>query len=117
MIHQKRQKKFGRTLGQRQAFLRGLLNNLIKNEKIETTHARAQAIRPEIEKMVTLAKKQNVASLRLLIARLGDKKNALKLYYDIAPRYNERKGGYTRIIKTMRRRVGDASARSIVEFV
>jgi len=96
--------------------MRSLSENLILNEKIETTQARANTLRPHIEKLVTLAKKQQLAALRLLIARVS-KKAALKLYYDIAPRYMERKGGYTRIVKTMKRRVGDASGVSIIEFV
>jgi len=63
-----------------------------------------------------LAKKQNLASLRLLIARIS-KKPALKLYYDIAPKYADRKGGYVRIIKLGKRRVGDRSEINLVEFV
>lgn len=117
MKHRKEGKKFGREKGQRNAFIKGLLVSLIEHERIETTDARAKAIRPEIEKMTTLAKKQTTASLRLLISRLRSKEAASKLFYTIAPRYTERNGGYTRIIKISKLRKGDDAAMSIIEFV
>lgn len=116
MRHQKKGRKFGRKKGQRVAFLKGLAENLIINESITTTDARAKELRPFIEKQITLAKKQNIASLRLLIARLS-KKSALKLFYDIAPKYKERNGGYTRITKISKVRIGDNAKLSVIEFV
>jgi large subunit ribosomal protein L17 len=116
MRHQKKGRKFHRKTGQRRAFLKSLLSNLILKGKIETTDTRAKEIKKRVEKLITLAKKQNLASLRILIARLN-KKSALKLYYDIAPKYADRKGGYVRIVKLGKRRVGDASKVSLVEFV
>ncbi|OGM90943.1 50S ribosomal protein L17 [Candidatus Wolfebacteria bacterium RIFCSPHIGHO2_01_FULL_48_22] len=116
MKHQKKGKKFHRTKGQREAFIQGLVSNLIQKEKIQTTDVRAKTLKTEAEKMITLAKKQNTASLRLLIARLP-RKSAQKLYYEIAPRYAERKGGYIRVIKQGKRRIGDAAMTSMVEFV
>jgi large subunit ribosomal protein L17 len=116
MRHLKEGRKFHRKKGQRRAFLKSLISNLILNGKIETTQARAKEIKQRVEKLITLAKKQNLASLRLLIARIS-KKPALKLYYDIAPKYADRKGGYVRIIKLGKRRVGDRSEINLVEFV
>lgn len=116
MRHLKKGRKFHRTKGQRQAFFKGLLNNLILKERIETTDARAKEIKSRLEKLVTLAKKQNLASLRLLISRLS-KESAQKIFYEIAPRYKERNGGYLRIMKGMKSRKKDASRLSIIEFV
>ena len=116
MRHQKEGRKFHRKTGQRRAFLKSLLSNLILKGKIETTEARAKEIKQRVEKLVTVAKKQNIASLRILISRVS-KKPAFKLYYDIAPKYADRKGGYVRIVKLGKRRVGDASTINLVEFV
>ena len=103
MRHLKRGKKFHRKKGQRIALFKGLVNNLILRGKIETTEAKAKAIRPKVEKLITIAKGQKLAALRILSARLP-KKAAEKIYYEIAPRYQERKGGYLRIIKSGKRR-------------
>ena len=116
MKHLKKGKKFGRKAGQRRAFLKGLISNFVLKEKITTTDARAKALKRDAEKMITLAKKQTVASLRLLMARLP-KKSAEKLYYEIAPRYTGRSGGYVRVIKQSKRRVGDSAKTAIVELV
>ena len=116
MRHLKKGRKFGRKKGQRKAFIKSLIVNLILKEKIETTVNRAKEIRPKIEKLVTIAKKQNLAHLRLLLAQLP-KKTALKLYYEIAPRYQEKKGGYLRIIKTSRTRKRDQTEMAVIEFV
>lgn len=116
MRHLKKGKKFGRIKGRRKSFIAGLIRNLIIKEKINTTEARAKAIRPKVEKLVTLAKKQNLASFRLLQARLP-KDAANKLYYEIAPKYKDRKGGYVRIIKTSVVRKRDAAPKAEIEFV
>jgi len=116
MRHGKSGRKFGRKRGQRRAFMKGLVNNLIMREKIETTEARAKELRPKTEKLLTLAKKQNTATLRLLLSRLP-KSAAQKLYYEIAPRYADKKGGYTRISKSAKRRKRDAAKMAIIEFV
>ena len=116
MRHGKKGRKFGRESGQRRAFLKGLLNNLIMRESIETTEPRAKELRPKMEKLLTLAKKQTMASFRLLLSRLP-KQSAQKLYYEIAPRYVDRKGGYLRIIKGMKRRKRDSAKMAIIEFV
>ncbi len=116
MKHQKQGRKFGRIKGQREAFIKGLAKNLIEKEAIKTTDARAKEIRPFVEKQITLAKKQDLASLRILISRLS-KKTALKLFYDIAPKYKDRSGGYTRISKISRSRIGDDAKMSVIEFI
>ena len=116
MRHQHRGRKFGLKKGPRKAFLKGLAANLIQHGRITTTEARAKELRMVIERLVTHGKKQNVAALRLLAGRLP-KRSAYKLYHDIAPRYLERKGGYTRIIKIAKPRAHDASHMARIEFV
>jgi large subunit ribosomal protein L17 len=109
-------RKFHRKTGQRRAFMQSLAHNLIMKGKIETTVTRAKAVRPIVERLVTLGKRQRVSDLRLLMSRLP-KQSAEKLYYDIAPKYKERKGGYTRVIKEAKHRKRDGAPLSIIEFV
>lgn len=117
MRHSNSQKKFGRVRKVRTGFYRSLLNNLIVRERMVTTAARAKAIRPVIEKLVTKARANTVAARRLVAARLGNnEETAKKLADDIAPRYAERPGGYTRIVK-MPQRAGDAAPMAMIEFV
>ncbi len=116
MRHLKKGRKFGRERGVRRSFIRSLLNNFVKAEKITTTEARAKEIRPLIEKIVTRAKKDTVSNRRL-VARTLAPKHVKKIFSEIALRYKERKGGYTRIIKLGRRKAGDASPMAIIEFV
>src|SRR3989339_2156035 len=106
MRKMKKGRKFGRKRDQRKAFLRILAANLILKERIKTTEARAKAIRPIVEKLITKGKKvlsgaageKNLAAVRILSAKLPEK--AVKKMIDkIAPRYQERNGGYARIIK------------------
>ncbi len=117
MRHLKKGKKFNRKKGERAVFLRNLSNNLIRRGKIETTETRAKAIRPTVEKLVTLAKKQNLASRRLLFSRTRDRKISQKLFEEIAPRYIDRNGGYLKIIKSGKFRKRDGAQVSIIEFV
>ncbi len=84
--------------------------------KIETTEARAKELRPIVERLVTIAKKQSLAGFRFLLSKVS-KDSSEKLYYEIAPRYKDRKGGYLRISKTSKRRKRDAAEMSIIEFV
>lgn len=117
MRHLKKTNKFHRMSGQRRAFMRGLANNLIQRERIETTQARAKAIRPVVEKYVTMAKKNNLAHRRLLLARLQNKKSVERLFEDFATRYKDRAGGYTRVVKLMNVRKRDGSRLAAIEFV
>ena len=116
MRHLKKGKKFGREKGQRKAFLKGLANNMIRHGKILTTEARAKSLRPVIERYVTYGKKQDLAGLRLLLKDLTQI-TAYKMYHEIAPRYVERAGGYTRIIKQTKSRKHDAAKMATIEFV
>jgi len=116
MRHLKKGKKFGLKKGPRKAFMKILANNLVMREKIRTTEVRAKALRPMVERMVTHAKKQNVAALRLLTSELP-KDAAYKLYHEIAPRYKDRTGGYTRIVKHLALRKNDASKMATISFV
>lgn len=108
--------KFHRTKGQRHAFMKGLAHNLIMKGRIETTEMRAKAVRPVVERLVTIGKKQQLAALRLLLSRLP-KISAEKLYHEVAPRYQERRGGYLRIMKLSRLRMRDGAKTAVIEFV
>lgn len=116
MRHLKSGRKFHRKKGQRKALLKSLISNLIIKEKIETTEAKAKEIKSATEKLITVAKKQNLAALRIILARLNEKAGQ-KLYHQIAPRYAERKGGYLRVIKLVKARKNDASKMAVIEFV
>lgn len=117
-------RKLGRTSSQRKALLRDLTTDLIIYERIETTEARAKEIRSTVEKMITLgkrgdlhARRQAAAFLRKEVADPETKQDALqKLFSDIAPRYEDRQGGYTRIMKLGPRR-GDGAPMVIIELV
>ena len=116
MNHQHKGRKFGRKRGERKAFLKGIASNLIMRERIETTIARAKEIRPLVERLVSIAKGQKISDLRRLLAKV-DKISASKLYYQLAPRYEKRTGGYLRIIKTTVTRKRDAAPVALIEFV
>ena len=109
-------RKFHRTTGLRRAFRKGLAANLIMKGKIQTTVARAKETRPLVERYITLAKTQEVSKLRTLLAKLP-KNAAEKLFYEIAPKYMDRKGGYLRIIKQTTQRFRDGSEMATIEFV
>jgi large subunit ribosomal protein L17 len=116
MRHHAVNRKFGRERSVREALLRSLASNLILKGRIETTEARAKEIRSYVEKLVTRGKSRTLASERLLIRRLGGMMPVRKLIKDISPKYADRKGGYTRIVKTAPRK-GDGSPMAIIEFV
>ncbi len=113
-----RKRKFHREAGQRGILVRSLILAMIKHEKVQTTDARARELRQKIEKLVTRARVNTVANHQLIAARLGNNKTATaKLFKVIAPRFIDRKGGYTRLTKLPRTLRGDGSKESIVEFV
>jgi large subunit ribosomal protein L17 len=116
MRHLVKVKKFHRKKDQREALFKILAHNLIMKEQIKTTTERAKYLRRIVEKLITTAKKQNLAALRRLLSKLP-KKSAYKLFHEIAPRYKDRNGGYTRIIKLPLKRKGDNAELSIIEFV
>ncbi|MBW8350645.1 50S ribosomal protein L17 [Bacillus sp. IITD106] len=117
-------RKLGRTSSQRKAMLRDLATDLIISERIETTEARAKELRSVVEKMITLgkrgdlhARRQAAAFIRHEVANAEDNQDAVqKLFADIAPRYAERQGGYTRIMKLGPRR-GDGAPMVVIELV
>ncbi|MFA5537236.1 MAG: 50S ribosomal protein L17 [Bacillota bacterium] len=109
-------RKLGMKSAHRKAMLRNLTTSFLKEEKIETTLARAKELRGAAEKMITLGKKGDLASRRLALAYIREEDVVTKLFTEIAPRYAERQGGYTRIIKKGYRR-GDAAEMVIIELV
>lgn len=116
MRHHNQNKKFGRERDQRRALLRSLARSLIKHGKIKTTEAKAKALRPLVEKMVTRARTGGLSNRRLLISRLGAEAEVKKLLDEIGPRYTDRLGGYTRITK-LPPRTSDGSPEAVIEFV
>lgn len=97
--------------------MRSLAVNVIRRGKIETTVERAKALRPMVEKAITMAKKENLASRRALISSLQNEKAVAKLMEEIGPRYKDRRGGYMRIIRTGKVRKRDGVAVAVIEFV
>lgn len=109
-------RKLGRPSAHRNLMLRNLVLSLLANGRIETTETRAKEARKFADKMITLAKRGDIHARRQVVAFLGEKDVAKKLFKDIAPKYAERNGGYTRILKTGPRR-GDAAPMAIIELV
>lgn len=116
MRHRKKKVTLDRDAAGRGALLKNLAGDLLVKEKIQTTEAKAKALRPIVEKLITLAKKQTLASRRLLSSRLPLNGSADKTFEVIAKRYIDRAGGYTRIIK-LPTRVGDGASQAIIELV
>ena len=117
-------KRLGRALGPRTALRKILVKQLFEFERIQTTRAKAEAIRGQAERLITLAKKGNAAEAaaskvharRLAAARMNDAKAVKKLFDEIAPRYAERKGGYTRLVR-LGKRNGDRAEMVLLELV
>lgn len=108
--------RLGLTTGHRKAVLRNLVTSLIKEDRIKTTEARAKEVKSIAEKMVTLAKKGDLAARRQAVAYIYDEAVVKKLFDSVGPKYVDRQGGYTRIIRTGYRR-GDAASMVILELV
>jgi len=108
MRHKKRSKKLGRSKSHREMLMGMLVSALVKEGKITTTVVKAKLARSEAEKMLTLARKGTLASRRLVASRLRDEDAAKKLCTEIAPKYKERAGGYTRIVKVAARKTDGA---------
>ena len=109
-------RKLGKTSTQRKAMLRQLVTDLLENGKIETTFCRAKEVQPVVEKMITLGKKGDLAAYRRAMAYVTKEDVVHKLFKEIAPKYVERNGGYTRVTRTGARR-GDAAEMAIIELV
>ncbi|MBL6843963.1 MAG: 50S ribosomal protein L17 [Verrucomicrobiae bacterium] len=116
MRHLKRNAKLGRKGAHRNAMLANMVCSLIKNKRVTTTLAKAKAVRPVAEKMVTLGKKGSIHHRRLAASRLHQEDAVQILFNEIAPGHQDRPGGYTRIIKLHERR-GDAAQMAMIEFV
>ncbi len=116
MRHQKKTVKLGRTAEHRKALLANQVCSLIEHQRIKTTLAKAKAVRPLAEKMVTLGKKGSLHARRTALAVLRQKGAVKKLFDDIAPRSADRKGGYTRIVKLGARK-SDSAPVALIEWV
>ena len=109
-------RKLGMTSAQRKALLRQQVTDLLENGKIETTFYRAKEVQPVAEKMITLGKKGNLAAYRKAMSYVTKEDVANKLFKEIAPKYADRNGGYTRVTRTGARR-GDAAEMAVIELV
>ena len=109
-------RKLGRTTDHRKAMLRAMVTFLLENGQIETTVTRAKEVQPVAEKMITIAKTNDLHSKRQVMAYVTKESVAKKLFDEIAPNYADRQGGYTRIIKTGPRR-GDAAEMALIQLV
>jgi len=117
MRHQKTRNKLSRDSAHRKALLMNLSKEIIEHERIETTQAKAKAVRPQVEKLITLAKRGDLHARRQALSTLSQDKFAVhKLFDELAPRYAERPGGYTRILKLGPRR-SDATEMVFIELV
>ena len=109
-------RKLGRTSDQRKAMLRAMVTYLLENGQIKTTVTRAKEVQPVVEKMITLGKANTLASYRQALGYITKEDVAQKLFKEIAPKYADRNGGYTRIVKIGPRR-GDAAEMAIIQLV
>jgi large subunit ribosomal protein L17 len=116
MNKHKKGKKFHREKNQRNALMKSQARSLIIHGKMTTTVTKAKALRPFVEKLITIGKKDTLPSRRLLEERLGARATAKVVYADIAPRYKTRAGGYTRIVKLPKKRT-DGATMAIISFV
>jgi large subunit ribosomal protein L17 len=116
MRHKVGGRKLQRTSAHRIALFRNMSASLIKHEQITTTLAKAKELRPYIEKLITLSKRGGLANRRLAMSRMMDETQLKKLFDVLAPRYADRNGGYTRVVKAGFR-ASDAAAMAVIEFV
>ena len=116
MRHRKIGKKLNRTSAHRSALMRNMVTSLLEHERIETTDAKAKALRGLADRMITLGKRGDLHARRQVLGVVRSKKVTAKLFGDLAERFRDRPGGYTRVIK-VGNRVGDAAPVSIIELV
>ena len=117
MRHQRKRHQLSRDPAHRKALLANLSKEVIEHERIKTTEAKAKAVKPELEKLITLAKRGDLHARRQALAALGQDKFAVyKLFEEVAPRYSAREGGYTRILKLGPRR-SDSTEMVLLELV
>ena len=116
MRHKVAGSNFNRTANQRKALLRGLVSSLFEHQRIETTLAKAKAIKGIAEKLVTFGKRGDLHSKRMVMSYIPNRTVMTKLFSEIAPRFTDRNGGYLRIVQT-RQRVNDRAPMAIIEFI
>jgi large subunit ribosomal protein L17 len=117
MRHGKKRHKLSRDSAHRKSLLKNLSRELIEHERIETSQAKAKAVKPEVEKLITLAKRGDLHARRQALSALGQDRFVVhKLFEEVAPRYSERPGGYTRITKLGPRR-SDSTEMVLLELV
>src|SRR5436309_13617699 len=117
MRHQRNRYQLSRDAAHRKALLMNLSKEVIAHERIRTTTAKAKAVKPEVERLITLAKRGDLHARRQALSALGrDKFMVYKLFEEIAPRYSDRSGGYTRILK-LGPRPSDATEMALLELV
>ena len=109
-------KKLNRTSEHRKALIKNMLNSLVKYEQITTTLPKAKVLKPQADKLITLGKKNSLQNIRRIISKLQDEGSAIKVRKTLSKRYENRNGGYTRIIKAGFR-YGDNAPMAVVEFV
>jgi len=117
MAFTKKARVFGRPSNQRRALMRSLARSLVMHETISTTEAKAKELRPFVERLVTYAKTNTLASRRLAQTKLQDPEAVKKLFGAIGPRYTKRDGGYTRVVKRTKRGTNDARKLAYIAFV
>jgi large subunit ribosomal protein L17 len=116
MRHRKAGRKLGRTTSHRKAMLRNIVTSFMKHEKIVTTDAKAKELRKIAEKIITLGKKDNLHARRQVLSFIRDRAVVKKLFEELSPRYSERDGGYSRIVKVGYRE-GDNAPMSVIELI
>ena len=116
MRHKKSGRKLGRDSAHRKALYANLTSALIEHGRVRTTEAKAKEVRPIAEQMITLGKRGDLHARRLAMAELRSNDVVHKLFADVAPRFSERDGGYTRVVK-LGPRQGDAASMALLEFV
>ena len=116
MRHKFGYKKLNRTSEHRKALIKNMLNSLVKYEQITTTLPKAKVLKPQADKLITLGKKDTLQNIRRIISKLQDEGSASKVRKTLSKRYENRKGGYTRIIKAGFR-YGDNAPMAVIEFV
>jgi len=117
MRHGKHKYNVGSSPAHRVSLMRNLAIEIIDHGMIKTTHTKCKAIKPYVEKLITLAKNDTVANRRLAFSRLNNKKAVQTLFNDVAPKFKKRNGGYTRIMKLSEGRVGDNAKMSYIALV
>lgn len=117
MRHRVRGRRLARTSSHRTALGRNLLRAIVKHHRIVTTLAKAKEYRPFIERIVTIAREKNLANIRRVLVHMKDRDLVTHLFDVIGPHFQSRNGGYTRILRMAKNRLGDNGARALIEFV